>query len=155
MYKTLVIVIAAVVLMTSNAHSGSIVEVARSQLGMGEIGGGNRGPVVKKYTKGKEVAWCAGFVSWVLENSGKGKSYILRARSYWDMYRANRVKNPASGDIIVFKRGNGKGHAGIVESVNGTKITTIEGNVGKYPAKVKRISYQLGKIPNLIGFVRI
>lgn len=142
-------------LLTSNVHAESVVDIARSQLGLGEIGGNNRGEIVKKYTRGKEIAWCAGFVSWVLNRAGKHTPYILRASNYLRLKEAKAISHPRAGDIIVLKRKHGSGHVGIVESVQGNVITTIEGNVGPYPAKVKRVSYQLGKIKNLIGFVRI
>jgi len=150
-----VIIILFLLLMPSCAYAGSVVEVARSQIGKGEIGGDNRGPQVKKYTKGKEVPWCAGFVSFVLAKGKGWDLYHLRALSFWEDHRLNRVKFPKPGDVIVFKRGYGKGHVGIVETVDKGKITTIEGNVGPYPARVKRKTYQIGNIKNLIGFVRI
>ncbi len=142
------------------AEDNSIVEIARSQLGKGEIYGNNKGSAVKTYTKGQEVAWCAGFVSWVIahSNRGKGKSYLLSARSYWRVYKGSRTQKPRPGDVVVFYRGgrgNQSGHVGIVEKVEGKKVTTIEGNVGKFPAVVKRMHYTLGHIKNLIGFVEV
>lgn len=140
------------------SKQSSIVEIARSQLGKGEEGGNNHGVSVRKYTRGSEVAWCAGFVSWVLQESGHQQKYLLSAREYWAHYKTHRTKNPRPGDIICFyrgSRGNRLGHVGIIEEVKGFKIITIEGNVGKYPAKVKRVEYQIGKIPKLLGFIRI
>lgn len=155
MNKALVAIIAVLILMTSPAYAGSVVDIARSQLGKGEIGGDNRGKEVKEYTHGQEVAWCSAFVSWVRSRAGLYGSYYLRARSYWDLNPDKHVSTPQPGDVIVFTRGGQKGHVGIVEKVEGKIITTIEGNVGPYPAKVKRFTYTLGKIPNLIGFVRL
>lgn len=134
-----------------------VVSVARSQIGKGEVGGDNLGPQVKQYTKGKEVSWCAGFVSWTLTKAGKIRgNYYLSARSYWNM-KSRRVEKPLPGDIICFWRGNINsklGHVGIVESVSDENIVCIEGNSGKYPSKVKRVTYKMGKIKNLLGFVR-
>lgn len=149
------LVIILVLLMSSPAYSESVVEVARSQIGKGEIGGNNRGPNVKKYTKGQEVAWCSGFVSWVVNRAGKNDNYFLSARSWLKAKGSKKVTRPKAGDLIVFARGNHAGHVGIVEYVSEGNIHTIEGNVGPYPAKVKRMTYQLGHIKNLIGFVRI
>ena len=136
-----------------------IVEIARSQLGKGEIGGNNKGSQVKAYTLGQEVSWCAGFVSWVLKEAGVSRQkYLLSARRYWVDYKANRVKTPRAGDIICFYRGirgDWIGHVGIVEKVQGQTLVTIEGNVGRYPARVKEIRYRIGHIPHLLGFVRI
>lgn len=131
-----------------------IVQIAESQIGKGEIGGDNKGPEVRKYTRGKEVAWCSGFVSWVRSRAGYEGTYILHARSYWTSSRIRTTK-PKPGDVIVFRRGGHGGHVGIVEKVQGQTITTIEGNVGPYPAKVKRQTYTIGHIQNLLGFVRV
>ena len=138
--------------------SPSVVEVARSQLGKGEVGGDNKGPVVREYTGGQEVAWCSGFVSWVMRRAGKDSPYVLSARQWWAVKEGSHVRRPRPGDIAVFWRGKKDGqlgHVGIVEAVDGDRVTTIEGNVGNYPAKVKRVTYKIGKMKNFIGFVRI
>lgn len=143
-------------LMVSTA-SADVVKIAQSQIGRGEIGGDNRGGVVREYTRGKECAWCAGFVSWVMTKDGKQFDYQLMARGFWNM-KHKRVTNPRPGDIICFWRVSPtapQGHVGIVESVNGDTITTIEGNTGSFPSVVKRKTYNLNKINNLLGFVRL
>lgn len=140
----------------SFADQSNVLEIARSQLGKGEIGGNNKGKEVKKYTHGQEVAWCAGFVSWCRYKSGQVRgAYFLSALSYWRSARFKHVHNPKAGDLIIFKRGSQQGHVGIVEQVEGGRISTIEGNVGKFPATVKRLHYNLGSIPHLLGFVRL
>jgi uncharacterized protein (TIGR02594 family) len=146
-----VFILFVTLLLTSPANA-SVLSVARSQIGKGEIGGNNRGPVVHQYTQGQNVPWCAGFVSWTLKQSGKKAPYLLRAKSY--LKYGKRVLMPKPGDLVVFNR-KGGGHVGIVESVNGKKITTIEGNVGSFPAKVKRFHYTRGKIKNFVAFVRL
>lgn len=151
-FKSLLLVVFCLTLSSCTAYAGDVVKIARSQLGQGEMGGDNRGPVVKKYTNGQEVSWCAGFVSWTLKKAGKETPYLLAARSY--LKHGKRVTKPQPGDIIVLTR-KGGGHVGIVESVSGNNIVTIEGNKGKYPAVVKRVNYTLGKIPQLIAFVRV
>ena len=135
-----------------NSQGSEVVSIAQSQIGLGEKGGNNRGPVVRKYTKGQNLPWCAGFVSWTLSKAGKNTPYLLRAKNYLKI--GKRVSRPKPGDLIVFNR-KGGGHVGIIESVKGKKITTIEGNVGDYPAKVKRYTYIAGKIPNFIAFVEV
>lgn len=148
-------VIIIILLMITPAYSESVVDIARSQIGHGEIGGDNRGKYVKEYTRGREVAWCAGFVSWVLNKAKRTKNYHLRARSFWEDYRFNRVRTPKPGDVVVFKRGNKSGHVGIVESYSKGILRTIEGNSGEFPAKVKRKTYKTSEIKNLLGYVRI
>lgn len=150
-----VVVVSMLLLFSALAHADA-VDVAIAEIGNGEIGADNKGVHVRKYTKGLESSWCAGFVSYVLSQSGKDSlGYIVSARQYWN--KGLRVKDPKRGDVICFWRGDPKGwqgHVGIVESVSGEKITVIEGNRGSYPAKVKRVQYTLGKIPKLLGFIR-
>ncbi len=134
------------------AHAADIVSIARSQLGQGETIADNKGKSVYKYTNGKAVPWCAAFVSWTLKQSGKDLPYALAAKSFIKI--GKRIDNPRSGDLLVLSR-NGGGHVGIIESINGNTITTIEGNKGKFPAKVKRVNYSRNNIKNFIAFVRI
>lgn len=138
-----------------HAETNPIVKIAITQLGLGEEGGDNEGKEVLKYTRGKKCAWCAAYVSWVLYQLDRQHSYFLSARSYWKAYRGPAIHTPRAGDIIVFARGPRLGHVGIVEGIKGNRITTIEGNVGKYPAKVREFHYTLGNIKNLLGFVRV
>jgi hypothetical protein len=65
-----------------------------------------------------------------------------------------KVNDPQTGDLIIFTR-KGGGHVGIIEKITQTTITTIEGNVGDYPAKVKRVIYQKNNIKNLLGFIKL
>ena len=131
------------------------VQIAESQIGMGEMYGNNSGPVVERYTRGQDVAWCAAFVSFVRYQAGYRDVYYLNARSYWNHFRNNRIRVPKPGDFIVFTRGLHGGHIGIVEKTQGNFIWTIEGNVGRFPAKVKRFKYTMGYIKHLLGFLRI
>jgi len=131
----------------------SLVDIARQEIGHGEQGGNNQGFYVKQYMKGHSgLPWCAGFVSFCLEKSGHHSPYLFKAKSFIKTGRA--VKQPCPGDLIVFSR-KGGGHVGIVELIANNKITTIEGNVGDYPSKVKRVVYRKGNIKNLLAFVRV
>ena len=151
-----VIFVMLFLMIASPVNAQSIVDVAKSQIGLGETCGDNCGKSIRKYTNGDNVAWCASFVSWVLKQSNKlSLGYLRSAKSYWQ--NGKRVSNPKPGDIICFYRGApnaSTGHVGIVESVYGNTIVTIQGNVGKYPSKVKRITYQINRIPKLLGFIR-
>ncbi|MFA5169007.1 MAG: CHAP domain-containing protein [Candidatus Omnitrophota bacterium] len=133
------------------------VSVAKNEIGHGETERDNAGPDVRRYLRGEEgKPWCAAFVSWCLNQTRTdAMPYFLRARSF--LWIGEMVDNPCSGDLIVLWRGNQNdktGHVGIIESVEGNTITTIEGNVGVFPAKVKRVVYQ-GKPKKLLGYVRL
>ena len=62
----------------------------------------------------------------------------------------SRSYTPAAGDIIFFDWGNNGtiDHVGIVESVSGGTVNTIEGNSGD---KVARRSYSIGS-SNIYGY---
>lgn len=133
------------------AHA-DIVSVARNEIGHGEQFGNNRGVYVRQYLNGQEnLPWCAGFVSYCAMRSGHKLPYVLRAKSFLKLGTA--VNNPRPGDLVVFGR-KGGGHVGIVETVTPGNITTIEGNLGDYPSRVKRVVYK-GSPKNLLAYVRL
>ena len=136
------------------ADSGVIVKNAQKEIGRGELFFDNCGPDVKRYLNGQEhLPWCAGFVSYVLRESAVKIKYTLRARDFLKLGKI--IKSPRAGDLIVFSRGRNLGHVGIIEKVSKDTITTIEGNTGNIPSKVKRIIYHRNKIKNFLAFVRI
>ena len=138
---------------TATPARADVVSIAQSQIGLGELGGNNRGIYIRQYLNGREnLPWCAGFVSYCAKRSGIKISYTLRARDFLKL--GKQINNPRSGDLIVFSR-QGGGHVGIIEKVTQSTITTIEGNLGNYPSKVKRVIYKRNHIKNLLAFVRL
>ena len=82
-------------------------------------------------------AWCDMFVSWCAAQAGEGAAVGCYAYcpSHVNFFRAKGqyftrgAKAPQAGDIIFFTtNGSSACHVGIVESVSGSKVTTIEGN---------------------------
>ena len=151
---------ALVFIFATTCYAGS-VNAATAEIGNGEIGANNSGWFVGKYMRGERGPWCAGFVSYVLKKSGnKTFPYYLSSISYYKEAKARGLltNNPKPGDLIVFWRKSKKplvhGHIGIVERVDEHHIHTIEGNVGEYPAKVKRFTYKRGSIKRLLGFIK-
>tara|TARA_R100001460_G_scaffold104418_1_gene150115 strand:- start:153 stop:800 length:648 start_codon:yes stop_codon:yes gene_type:complete len=148
------------------------LEIARSLIGKGEEGGNNSGEFVEMLL-GKEYdgdddddgAWCAAFVSHCISQASDGnppfsmsfgaKAVFKNASNY-----GTKSMDPKVGDIICWDRGNlnadgsksWQGHVGFVESIDGDIITTIEGNKGRYPSKVKRFKYELSNESRLEGF---
>jgi hypothetical protein len=115
-----------------------------------EVGGQNRGPWVRLYMKGNEGqrwSWCAGFVSFIImqsfatigiespidysfscdvlarqaqeKNIFIGESQLINGSIEWGMIFLRRKTN---SDWV---------HTGIVTSVDGNYISTIEGNTNK------------------------
>ena len=144
--------------------------VAKSQIGLGEEGDNNRGPHVAKYRgreddPGDKGSWCAAFVSWCFRQasertgtempfgSSEGAKQLFKNAKQAGLSTAK----PLPGDIVCWHRGDPKGwqgHIGIVAAVGEGVFHTVEGNVGRYPARVRRFVHELDD-DRLIGFVRI
>ena len=131
----------------------AIVQVAASQEGKGGT------TYWRWYGFGGRVEWCAYFVSWCADQSGYIQSGVIPKFSLcsdgvkW-FESKGRFRDgsytPVAGDIIFFDWGNNGtiDHVGIVESVSGGTVNTIEGNSGD---KVARRSYRIGS-SNIYGY---
>lgn len=162
----------------TNHVADMVVRVALEELEAGarEVGGNNQGPWVEKYHRNDkasqyEWAWCAAFTSWCVSEACKRLQYPMPfkytggaqniykqfdARNW--TYAASDDNPPQPGDIVVWWRGTTKtwkGHVGIVWDYRDGVVFVIEGNVGKYPAKVAIFSYNLQDMEKLLGFCRI
>lgn len=115
------------------------IPVAVSQLGEEEKPrGSNWGEPVKTYLAsvgiGFAASWCMAFVYWCFKKaSGTDKCPLIRTGGVLHAWNKADAKNkflrdPQKGDIFIMDFGNGLGHTGIVESVEGNFIHTIEGN---------------------------
>ena len=115
----------------------AFIKIAQSQMGVKE--GSNKYNEYGKLTGQPNAAWCASFVSWCMDKAFNGntakRNAALRGNvsaavsGLWSNFKnANAMTNsPQPGDILIYKE-LGKSHTGLVESVNGNNITTIEGN---------------------------
>ena len=78
-------------------------------------------------------AWCACFVSWCFMKAF-GKAIAEKMLKHWPFVYCPTLaacttnKTPKVGSVILFFRNGTYAHTGIVVAVNGTTITTIEGN---------------------------
>lgn len=110
----------------------------------------NRGPQVDAYLRRAGVSpgwsWCCAFVYWCFDEGAKSmvvSNPMVRTAGCLDHWNrapaqgakrvlaANAVRNPEivrAGMIFIMDHGGGLGHTGLVESVQGGLITTIEGN---------------------------
>jgi hypothetical protein len=128
---------------TSGGASGSaIVRIARTQLGEGEFPPGSN---CTKY--GPCVEWCALFVSWVWQHAGVemagGTAPYAYSGSFIGWVKEHggrdlpRTATPSPGDAVMFGDGvSSMDHVGIVESVFGGDIVTIDGNFGDHVSRV-------------------
>ncbi len=130
------------------------IEVAAAEEAIGvreDPVGSNRGPRVDEYQircglPSSGYPWCACFVYWCFDQSAQAlgiSNPVVRTAGCQDHWaRAAKigagriaanlaVNNPGlvqPGMIFIMAFGKKSGHTGIVESVNGGLITTIEGN---------------------------
>ncbi len=149
------------------------LDVAIENIGNGEEGGNNSGPFVEML-KGKvwdgdnddDGAWCADFVGWCIEQASDRLGVdmpIQRSGGAKRLFRnikmaGSEVSNPQPGDVVCWDRGNPgswMGHIGFVEKYEDGILHTVEGNVGRYPAKVRRFMHDVLKDTRLIGFARL
>jgi uncharacterized protein (TIGR02594 family) len=129
---------------------GSVIDIARSQLGVREATGNNDGIPAQRYSFGQNEAWCANFVSWCFRQAGNPLPGNQDAIGSCDTMRREleaagrfyppRTETPQPGDIIFFGTPGDMTHVGIVTRVEGGKVYTIEGNSGD---RVAERSYDL------------
>ncbi len=145
----------------SSCGMPAAAELASRYIGQREIGD-NRGAVVRYFNGSEGLPWCGGFVHTIMSKSISpelfAQSDFLRARSFEDeaskhgaFRKASSSYAPHVGDVVVFNRGGGNGHVGIVSEVglDGT-VTYIAGNDGN---AVRARSFDAKKPPqSLIGY---
>ena len=148
------------------------LQVAIANIGHGEEGGNNSGPFVEML-QGKQYdgdtdddgAWCAAFIGWCFEKGAARLGTTLPfkrsagAKKLWkNIGNAGSFPSvPAPGDVFCFdrgKKGSWQGHIGIVERYADGIMYTVEGNVGRYPSKVRRFMHDLADQSRLEGFAR-
>lgn len=120
---------------------------AVSQIGVAESPlGSNRGKEVETYLKsvglGGGYPWCMAFVYWAVSQAAKeqGKKNPLYKTGgvllQLQKSAALANKTPEVGSIFIMDYGNGTGHTGIVESIEGNYVHTIEGNTNGSGSRV-------------------
>ena len=145
-------------------EGGSIVAIAErlERLRIVEVpAGSNTGPGIIDFTDGNAEAWCADFVSWVLQAAGRpftgGASggwrlaWTLDVRGWFverGMFRDRLVADPQPGDVVWFTFG----HVGIVRRATPTTIDTIDGNSNDAVSEHTYHNWRLN--PKIGGFGR-
>ncbi len=131
------------------------VQIAMTQLGVGELGGSSN---IVRAEYGINAPWCASFATWVWRKAGYRIDWTDKNRcsKIWQDAAALNLRAPAAqaapGDLILFDRNrNGEpDHIGIVERTENGVIHTIEGNASD---RVRRHSYTVGS-SNMVGVVK-
>lgn len=123
------------------------------QIAAGEVGYKESGTNITKYGQAygmNGIAWCVIFIWWVFKQAGIShlikKTASSTALMNWFKDQGRFYSTPQPGDIAFFKWGRGIGaeHVGIVESVSGNSIVSIEGNTSDRVKRLKRDSAILG-----------
>ena len=116
-----------------------VVEAGMADVGVREATGRNDGPAVERYLAhvglSKGYAWCAAFVSYHLDGCGVknprsawSPAFAAASDRVWTPRKASR--SPLPGDVFSIYYASLKrvGHVGLVVSVDGRYINTVEGN---------------------------
>jgi peptidoglycan hydrolase-like protein with peptidoglycan-binding domain len=112
--------------------------------------GSNRGPEVDEYLRSVGLnpaagnfSWCAAFVYWCFQSAAtsiKVPNPLIKSAgvlNHWNRAKCLKIAKAVAinqpekiipGSIFIIDHGSGLGHTGIVESVNGGNLVTIEGN---------------------------
>ncbi len=162
----------------SNDLFKEVIKIAKSQLHVREDPpNSNRGADVAKYLRSVGLnansgnyAWCMAFVYWCFDEAFKkiGKPNTLVKTGgvlrQWNETKHKKIKkqdainNPSlikPGFVFIRNYGGGKGHTGIVISVNGGYIETIEGNSNNNGSRegvgVFKLTRKINSIEN--GFI--
>lgn len=136
---------------TENNLLKIVIKKAKSQVGVLEDPvGSNGGPEVDEYLASVGLDsgyfWCMAFVYWCFNKASSELNLTNPAVKtagvidHWNRTKGKRissddaVNNPSRvkpGQIFIMSYGGGTGHTGIVESVSGGFINTIEGNTNE------------------------
>ncbi|MBN2743980.1 MAG: CHAP domain-containing protein [Marinilabiliaceae bacterium] len=161
------------------------LQYANNEVGVMELPlRSNRGPRVEQYHKSVGLRtgspWCAAFVYWCFAQAANDICTINpltktgHCLTHWNKSQGHRIPRtdvlPARlpshdvlptrllikpGTIFIINHGAGQGHTGIIAEINGTTITTIEGNTNNNHSRegigVFRHTRQLSEINT--GFI--
>lgn len=145
------------------------IEIAKGEIGKQEIPlGSNWGENCQKYLHSVGIdfpaSWCMSFMYWCYQEAAKELSLphisLFRSGGVLNVWNhtgaANRVKFPQPGDIFIQDHGGGLGHAGIIESVDGDILHTIEGNTNNNGSREGiEVERKIRSAAKMKGFIRV
>lgn len=139
-----------------------VLEVAQSQVGVQEHPkGSNKGEQVEKYLSAVGLpggySWCMAFVQWCFKEASIKFPFVSAGvLSVWAHTLSYHTLNPKPGDVFIMEFAHGLGHTGIVESIEGDFIHTIEGNTNDDGS---REGYEVARRKrnksSILGYIRI
>lgn len=148
------------------ATVSELLDIARRQIGVKECPPNSNNVRYNTWYYGREVSgraypWCMVFVQWVFDQA-KVKLPV-RTASCGSLMRAAQsagcwvTGNYRPGDVVIydFPGGAATDHCGIVESVDGTYISAIEGNTSSASdADGGAVERRARKFAQIVGAVR-
>lgn len=143
------------------------IDAAIADIGKGEELANNQGPYVWSLTGRKtRGAWCAAAIyTWFKRGASTAGAELAVPRTHGARKLARLIARhgrwvgpehrPERGDVALWSRGATRwmGHVEIVELSNGGSFVSVGGNVGRFPALVRRFTHQIGE-RRLLGFAR-
>ena len=148
------------------ATVSELLEIARRQIGVKESPPNSNNVRYNTWYYGREVSgaaypWCMVFVQWVFDQAGV--KLPVRTASCGALMRSAQsagcwvTKGYQPGDVVIydFPGGAATDHCGIVESVDGTYISAIEGNTSSASdADGGAVERRARKFAQIVGAVR-
>ena len=148
------------------ATVSELLEIARRQIGTRESPPSSNNVRYNTWYYGREVSgapypWCMVFVQWVFDQAGV--KLPVRTASCGALMRAAKAAGQwvtgdyRPGDVVIydFPGGAATDHCGIVESVDGTYISAIEGNTSSASdADGGAVERRARKFSQIVGAVR-
>ena len=148
------------------ATVSELLELARRQIGAKESPPGSNNVRYNTWYYGREVSgaaypWCMVFVQWVFDQADV--KLPVRTASCGALMRAAKAagcwvtKGYQPGDVVIydFPGGAATDHCGIVEAVDGTYISAIEGNTSSASdADGGAVERRARKFSQIVGAVR-
>ena len=142
-----------------------IIEKAKAEIGVCESPANSNNVKYNTWYYGHPVSgaaypWCCVFIAWLFKaEQGLCKKTASCSDLYrWYKSRGQIVQTPTPGDLVFFKwNKNGNyisDHIGIVVSVNGSVINTIEGNTSTTSNDNGGKVMQRNRYSNIIGYAR-
>ena len=148
------------------ATVSELLEIARRQIGVKECPPNSNNVRYNTWYYGREVSgaaypWCMVFVQWVFDQAGV--KLPVRTASCGALVRSAQsagcwvTGDYRPGDVVIydFPGGAATDHCGIVESVDGTYISAIEGNTSSTSdADGGAVERRARKFSQIVGAVR-
>lgn len=141
-----------------------IIDRAKAELGVCENPPNSNNVKYNTWYYGHEVSgasypWCATFISWLFkpEQGLCKKTASCLEMLEWFEKRGQLVKEPQAGDIVFFKyptNNRRTNHVGLVISVHGNVINTIEGNTSINSNDNGGKVMQRNRYTNIVAYAR-